>query len=259
MFRNFLIIAATLWVAAPFVYSQALTIAISPARQELVVEPGQSATAIVTVMNDAALEREVSVEVEDWYIDDKGEIFFVSPASLETSASPWVTPQETLFTLAPNSETEFRVTLSVPDDDNLAGTYHSVVFFRVNTPASADGQINLGVGARVGLILYVHVAGTEQVAVDLVDFYQEEKELVLVANNDGNTTVRLSGNIELRDENGEVAHTLAIPDVPLLRESEREIRVPLPEDLASGFYVVLAMVDTSSGAKVVGELSLTVP
>jgi hypothetical protein len=258
MFKTFFL-TATLWVAVSIVSAQALTIAISPARQELVVEPGQGATALVTVMNDADMEQEISVEVEDWYIDDKGEIFFVPSASLETSASPWIIPQETLFTLAPKTETEFRVNVDVPTDAALAGTYHSVVFFRVNTPAPENGNVTLGVGARVGLILYVTVAGTEQVNVNLLDFYQEENELVMVMNNEGNTTVRLSGGIELRNEEGETAYTLAVPDVPLLRESEREVRVPLPEDITSGFYVVLAMVDTSSGAKVVGELSLTVP
>jgi P pilus assembly chaperone PapD len=241
------------------IYAQPLTIAISPARSELVVEPGQSATSLVTVMNDAEIERDISVEVEDWYIDDQGEIFFVPSNSLATSASSWIAPQETLFTLAAKSESEFRITVTAPSDPNLVGTYHSVVFFRVNTPPAADGQSNLGVGARVGYILYITIAGTEQVAVNMVDFFQEEQELILVTNNDGNTSVRLSGTVELRDEAGNVAYALAVPDVPLIRESQREIRIPLPEDIKSGFYVALALVDTSQGNKVVGELPLTVP
>jgi hypothetical protein len=234
-----------------FVHTQPLTIAISPARAELVVQPGQSATALVTVMNDA--------EVEDWYSNDKGEVSYVSAGSLPTSASSWMIPQETLFRLAAKSEAEFRISISVPTDSGLAGTYQSVVFFRVSTPPGDDGQVKVGVGARVGFILYVTIAGTEQIAVNMADFYQEEQELVLVTNNDGNTSVRLSGTVELRDEAGSVAYALNVPDVPLIRESQREIRIPLPEDIKSGFYVALALVDTSQGNKVVGELPLTVP
>jgi hypothetical protein len=260
MFRKLSLLSALLYgIAVSFSFAQPLTVAISPARSELVIEPGQSTTSIVTVINDADTESDISVEVEDWYIDDTGEIFFVPANSLETSGSSWVLPQETLFTLGAKSETEFRITVNAPNDPNLAGTYHSVIFFRVNTPASADSNLTVGVGARVGLVLYITIAGTEQVSLNLVDYYQDANDLVLVTNNDGNTSVRLTGTVELRNDTGEVAYTLAIPDVPLIRESEREVRIPLPEDIKAGFYVALAQIETSQGTKIIGDLSLTVP
>jgi hypothetical protein len=44
--------------------------------------------------------------------------------------------------------------------------------------------------------------------------------------------MRLGGEIQLRDEAGEVRHVMEVPDVPVLRESERELTFDLPDDLS---------------------------
>ncbi len=42
--------------------------------------------------------------------------------------------------------------------------------------------------------------------------------------------------------------------MPILRESQRTVSLALPDDLAPGFYVALAVIDDSRGGSVVGQL-----
>jgi hypothetical protein len=108
--------------------------------------------------------------------------------------------------------------------------------------------------------VYVTVTGTERSGSELVDLYQpDEATLAAVVVNTGNTVMRLGGAIEIRDEAGDVVQRLPVPDVPILRESEREVRFALPEDLEPGFYVVLALIEDDRGGLLAGELTIEVP
>jgi hypothetical protein len=246
-------------IAVSFAYAQSLAVAVSPGRLELTVAPGQTVSETIAVINSAPLERTVSVAMEDWVLGANGNAAFAPAGSTRFSASDWLIPEENVFSLAAESDRDFRFSVTVPNDPDLAGSYQTVVFFRVSNEASAQSQVNVAVAARVGVIVYIHVAGTEEVAVDLVDFYKaDDTNLSFIAENSGNTSVRLGGIIELRDEAGEVKYSLEVPDIALLRASEREVSVALPEELEPGFYVALAFVKNSRGGMLVGELPLTI-
>jgi hypothetical protein len=105
-----------------------------------------------------------------------------------------------------------------------------------------------------------HVAGTERAGSELVDLYQaDDRTITAVILNTGNTVMRLGGEIQLRDESGVVRHTLEVPNVPVLRESERELTFELPDEVEPGFYVALALIQDSRGGVLAGELPLEVP
>jgi hypothetical protein len=59
-------------------------------------------------------------------------------------------------------------------------------------------------------------------------------DIVATVKNSGRRTVRTKGTLVLYDAAGAVAREAAIPDVPLLPESEREVAVPVALSTASG-------------------------
>jgi hypothetical protein len=71
--------------------------------------------------------------------------------------------------------------------------------------------------------------------------------------------MRLAGAVELRDESGAVRYRLEVPDVPVLRESERAVTFDLPAEIEPGLYVALALIEDSRGGVLAGELLLEVP
>ncbi len=66
-----------------------------------------------------------------------------------------------------------RLNIQVPNDPMLAGTYNAVMF--VETPAApgtASGT-QVSMRQRVGVVVYVTVAGTEKNGSKLTDMYRD--------------------------------------------------------------------------------------
>ena len=239
--------------------TQASDIGLSPPRLTLTGSPGQTVAETIILVTDSSAPLQVSTEINDWTFDVAGNMTFLPANSLEHSAANWISLESTNFLLKPNSSRELRVSVTIPPDAE-GGTYHDMVFFRVVPPESALSGVGVVTTTRIGLTVYITVAGTEQNSAEVVDFFQQdETSLMLAVANTGNTLMRLGGSVELRDEAGEVKYNVAVPDVPILRDSEREVLLTLPEEVEAGFYVALALIQDSRGDLLVAELPISVP
>ncbi len=248
----------TMALAFAFSFALAADLGITPPRQSLTTAPGSTVTTTVTVLTTAATEQQVRADLSDWTFDVSGELRFLPPATIPTSASGWIALESGDLILAPGETRDVRLEITVPED--AEGTHHAMVFFTVVPPSSDADGVGVTTTTRVGLTVYITVAGTERSGSELVDLYQPDPTtLAAVVVNTGNTVMRLGGAIELRNEAGDVVHRLPVPDVPVLRESEREVRFDLPEDLEPGFYVVLALIEDDRGGLLAGELPIEIP
>ncbi|MCA1791578.1 MAG: hypothetical protein LC667_17530 [Thioalkalivibrio sp.] len=237
---------------------EAADIGLTPPRLILSAQPGDTVTAVFSVLTSAATEQSVESATSDWFLGVDGELAFVPPGTTPHSAAGWLALESGTFALAPSSSREVRLEVTVPED--AEGTHHAMVFFTVVPPPTDTPGVGVTTTTRVGLTVYVTVTGTERSGSELVDLYQPDPTtLAAVVVNTGNTVMRLGGAIELRNEAGDVVHRLPVPDVPVLRESEREVRFDLPDDLEPGFYVVLALIEDDRGGVLAGELPIEIP
>lgn len=230
-------------------------IGLTPPRLELVVPAGGSVTESVTLGTTAAEAQQVRVSLSDWTLTPTGDVAYFPAGTLPASAAAWIEPETSDVLVAPGGEQAFRLTVRVPADTDLQGTYHAMALFQVVPPAAPDGGIVTT--TRIALAVYVTVAGTERDAVEVVDFYGEAEALTLAIVNGGNTVQRLGGQVEIRDATGATVTRIPVPNVPVLRDSERWLELALPPDLPTGFYVALALVEPSRGGLIAGELPLT--
>jgi hypothetical protein len=236
----------------------AADIGLTPPRLVLFAPAGGTATATFSVLTSASTEQAVEAATSDWFLDLAGDIAFVPSGTAPHSAAGWLTLESDAFALEPSGSRELRLEVAVPED--AEGTHHTMVFFTVVPPPTDAPGVGVTTTTRVGLTVYVTVAGTERTGSELVDLYQPDPAtLATVVVNTGNTVMRLGGVLELRNEAGEVVHRLPVPDVPVLRESEREVRFDLPDDLEPGFYVVLALIEDDRGGLLAGELPIEIP
>ena len=244
-----------LWFFIQLAY--AANIGISPPRIELAGRPGETITETIIVLGDTLGEQQVRVRVGDWTLKPDGELVILEPNSLPESSSNWVEPETEEFALVGKVSREFRISVTIPDDPSLAGTYHSLVFFSVVPPVSESPGVAVVTTTEIGMAVYVTILETEENSSQLLDFYQsDDRELSLLIMNEGNSLMRLGGKIELRDEEGVTVHFLDIPALPVLRESERDLVLAIPEEVEAGFYVALAFVEDSRGGLLVGEVPL---
>jgi hypothetical protein len=256
MRRSAQLLALTILLAAT--PALAADIGLTPPRLALVAPPGGTVTATFSVVTTSPTEQFVETAASDWLLDVAGDLTFVPPGTAPYSAAPWLTLDAGAFALPPTGSRELRLEVAVPPD--AEGTHHAMVFVTVVPPPTETPGVGVTTTTRVGLTVYVTVSGTERSGSEFVDFYQPDAAtLAAVVVNTGNTVMRLGGVVELRDEAGDVVHRFPVPNTPVLRESEREIRFELPADLEPGFYVALALIEDDRGGLLAGELPLEVP
>ena len=240
--------------------AHAADVGISPARIDVLGRPGETVIATATILTTAATPQSITSSASDWTMNSAGDVAFLPAGSLAVSAAPWLELDVDDFVLAPGGSREARLAVTVPADTTAEGTHHAIVFFTVAPPPSETAGVGVATTTRIGLVVYVTVAGTEQRGSELIDIFESGGETItVVVLNTGNTLMRLGGTIELRDELGAVRHRLDVPNVAVLRDSERELHFDLPEGLESGFYVALALIEDSRGGLLAGELPFEVP
>jgi hypothetical protein len=196
----------------------------------------------------------LTVSTGDWTQDSAGKLTFLPPGAGDYSATPWATLSTSSVEVAPGGTSTVRISFQVPNDPALAGTYQTVVFFETQASPTPTKGTAILTKQRLGLVVYVTIAGTATKGSKLSDMYLDGKALKLVLSNMGNTLMRATGKVELRDRSGKTVATLPVGNVPVIRGSDRDLALPLPKDLAPGYYVALALIDDSRGGSLVGQL-----
>jgi hypothetical protein len=129
--------------------------------------------------------------------------------------------------------------------------------------ASKDMQFR----GRVATIVYATV-GSPKAEVELDDLSVRPSasgvpDVIAVLSNVGRGYVRTKGTLTISTPDGRSVRELAVPSVPVLPESKREVRVatagPQDQPLEPGRYKVEVRIDVGQPALLVGETTFEVP
>jgi hypothetical protein len=141
-------------VALCFVFTphHVFAIAVDPLRQTVVVDPGQSYTGTIEIVNDSNNNERVQFSADSFHIDDDGRAVFGG----DDPAKLWITFSDEASSVASGKSFVLDYTIHVPADAEPRSHYLSL-FASV---AASTGTIQLG--SRVGSLLFLHVGGTVQ-------------------------------------------------------------------------------------------------
>jgi P pilus assembly chaperone PapD len=246
-----------------------LSIQVTPLRVELTLKPGASHTQAVTLKNEGPKAVRVRARVDFWNLSRDGtpQFTFADPAH-RYSATEWVrlNPPEQVIT--PGATGIVRFTTSVPAGVKDAG-YRGAVMFEFERP-DADPVAKareVTFRGRVATLLYATV-GSPTPAVELVDLQSRvlpnrPPEVVATLKNTGPVHARTRGSAVVYDASGKPLRQLAVPNAPVLPETERELAIPTANEgeapLAPGTYRVEVKLDLGMRELLVGETTLEVP
>ena len=229
-------------------------IGLSPSRLELHMAAGSSQTETFTIVSGADTREQVAVRTLDWSLTPGGKVLFLQAGQASHSASPWISLQSDSVEVPAGGQVPYRVSVSVPPDANLNGTYRTMVMFQVKVPSPSNASgIGVQTTTAVGGIIYVTITGTEKNGSKLTDMYADGATGHVIVSNVGNTMMRYSGTVDVRDSSGNTVKRVPIGDGAILRESERDIAVKMP-DLPKGYYVLLLLLKDSRGGLLTGQL-----
>ena len=195
-----------------------VTVAISPSLLEFAVDPGARFAQTITVSNEGADPASIFVGVGSY-----------GKAPEHLAATAWFRTDPQSFKLGPGKTEKVNVYIEVPHDVQPGGRY-ATVFFRTSVLSSGDKSSRFvggtGVGAQVSTVFLLTVRGPD---------LRLEGELTKVVpvvvgpgrigsrveiTNTGNVHLLPSGQVELRDTDGNVVGHFALPETTAILPGE---------------------------------------
>ncbi|SMC63748.1 hypothetical protein SAMN02746065_10673 [Desulfocicer vacuolatum DSM 3385] len=260
-----LFIAINIW--SPLVNASFVT---SPLRLDFKIKPGETATQHITITSIGNSPITVKTFIKDFKINPNGKDIELSPGEVNRSCSSWIALQKE-FELNPGDKNQARVTISVPK--NASGSYWCDVFAtqtcdpKPRTLKKGEVQMVIGIIQRWKVRVHVDVPVNNVnnggiTDMQIIPASQDKSPSINVEfDNTGNTILRCSGRIELKNEEGET-----IREIPLGKnkkftvypESKKNILTQITEKISPGNYVALAVIDYDGDNLIAGELEFEV-
>lgn len=185
------------------------SIGIRPLRTEVEMNPGESRTVTVNVINRSE-EDMLAKPLFESYISNDPEGYPID--GTEESDDPqnvlnWLTYNTEAITVPAMGETPVDVTITVPENAEPGGRYAAVFYEPTFDEEEIDG---VRIRARVASIIIVRVAGDVNEEGDVIDFSLDKEELasdlplnfVVGFQNTGSIHLKPTGKIYLRDAEG---------------------------------------------------------
>jgi hypothetical protein len=263
--------AALLSTLLPFIGAQAGFVA-SPMELHYEVAAGTEGALTLNISNKADDPLTVRMYLVDSRFGRDGAEENLDPGTLDRSCADWVRLEENVLDFGPREVRRVRVSLAAPPA--ARGSYWTKLFLeeisspQVTTTVHGDRTYNIFMKQRLGVRIFQDVPGTgaPDVSIASMEIRESEDErhsavLVDVVNT-GNTILRCTGELELRDATGAVAEKIPMGSLGrfvVFPDGERTIAARPRPDLPPGTYTALALIDFGGDHLVAGDVLLEVP
>ena len=255
------ILISILVLIPTFTFSAEVSISVSPIRVEHLVKQGEKGTDMISVTNDGTAPTRLRVSIEDWTLTKDGNPMFMKAESNRYSCSEWIRINPVDFRLAPGETKEVRYTIAVPQGVEDGGYRAAIIFETVPDVTPGEKMKRVFLRGRIVTILY-EVVGKPIPEGHANSLKAEPKkdgiDFILTLQNTGKVHYRTKGTITVKDEKGEKAFEIEIPDVPVLPESERDIRVSYEKPIPRGKYSAIAVVDIGKKELIGAETTFSI-
>lgn len=187
-----------------FKLSYALTVA--PAKIEFNVNPGETVNFDMFVRNDQNYDVNLYSDIEGFTEEGTTKVFLGKVPEVE-----WVEIEKKVFLKAGDS-TNVPVKIKVPENAPPGGHF-LVIWFGT---ASAEVKEGIGVGVRVGSLIYINVTGNVIEKISVKNFQAPKIAFGFPVKfrysilNEGNTYVRPTGDIEIKNIFGRLVANLKV-------------------------------------------------
>lgn len=231
------------------------TFSLTPALQELKVDPGYTGTFTITITNKSQIAVPFQVYTRNFLADGiDGKITFGDDDSSSYAAGDWMVPSTDSILLEPEGKQEVEIAVSVPTNAEPGGHYASVLFEQVIPPTVSGKNSQVQVATRMTALVYFTVSGDIIEAGQILGAKSGESCSAVVCglevpsfvdhgpvpftflfNNTGNIHVRPKGTITISQFGREIAK-IPVEDRAVLPNSQRKFTTTWDRALLIGPY-----------------------
>ena len=258
--RIFLSLTFPIFLSA-FSIAADVSISVTPIRVEHRVIQGEKGTDMISVANEGAAPTRLKVSIEDWTLSKEGTPIFMKAGGNPFSCLDWIKINPVDFRIGSGQTRQVRYTITVPQGIPDGGYRTAIIFETV--PDGVPGEKNRSVQVRGRIVTIVYVVVGNPAPAGHVDglktsFRKDGVDFSLALQNTGKVHFRTKGTLSVKDSNGQKVIEIGMPDVPVLPESEREIKISSEKSLPKGSYSALAVIDIGSKDLIGAETTFSI-
>jgi hypothetical protein len=221
--------------------NDANAVSISPLTFELIANPGETISSVISISNDQVVPAGVTIEIEDFIpVGEEGQVALEENSENTTySLSKWVTTNPQTFVLGPGETKPVEFTINVPLNAEPGGHYGSVL---ANISGAAPQGGGVGVAQKVGSLLLLNVTGEIKESLRIIEFsapnFSEYGPISILSRfeNTGSVHLKPGGFIIVKNSFGREIAKLDLPQKNVLPNSIRRIETSLAEKNLFGKY-----------------------
>jgi len=162
-----LILFLTIFFLAKKIQAQTiLPLTVAPARQELLVDPGEKTAVVLKFLNQGETPVSGLLKAADFIVEDKeGSPTFLEDETTLSSrfaAASWVELPYDRITIAPKDKVVIQAKINVPQDAQAGGRYFAIFFEPGGITSEALGvekEAETPITIRLAGLVYLRVAG----------------------------------------------------------------------------------------------------
>ena len=222
--------------------------------REATLQPGEKFEGKITLKNRGQTPWEVNVYKNDYLFYADGTIIYGEPGRAPRSNAGWLSLSPNELTILPDETASIFYTLQVPDDQDLSGTYWSIIMIEPTSETGAQilkdkkHKLKIGIQTRVRYAVQIisNIGDTGAPEIDFLDkklIHQDGKRILqLDVGNIGEKRLSPAVWVELYDSHGNKMGRFESQKKRIYPECSVRYEVDLTE-VPTGDYRALVVLD----------------
>ncbi len=238
---------------------------VTPSKMMFQIEPGNSGTAYITVINKSNTKRSYIIETSDWTVDQSGKIEYVDIFPKRT-CQEWMNITPAFFDLGPNETEKIAINMNVPD--TALATKWAMLFVREaieqTSAMAADKELKTGITISPSIAVYVFQTPQSNNAINAtvqnLSKYEAAEDTTqkvqAMVTNSCDRILECKVFLEIVDLQTAEEISVEAVEALVLPGVTKPFIITLPDGLAAGSYDITALLDYGNDAELVATQML---
>lgn len=228
-------------------------------------KPGESGQVCVTLISDKDKPELVDLKLCDYSCNSQGQHFFEELGQQPRSNAKWIKQGSHRETVNPGERRDVYLTINVPKDDSLNGSYWSVLLIEPSDPLQTMVEPEYGFQLQVKVRYAYHLVtnvGKSTPSLKIIKKGIEEmdgkKFFVVDVENTGNMFLNPKMTIKFLNKQGKLEKTLETQTERLYPGSSSRYLAD-GNNIAAGTYTTFLLLDNGDGRLFGDSFELALP